>query len=228
VGLGDTVDMTLQSGETRPLTVQVIFEKEDTVGDVIVTQGLHEQSGADQFDLTIYIERADGVDPGAAFTALQGVVDQYPTAELRDRESWIDAQADQLDTFVNLMYGLLMLAVLIAIASISNTLSLSIYERTREIGLVRAVGATRAQTRSTVRWESVLVALIGTVLGIVIGVFFGWAIISALDDEGAVFKVPVAALIVIIVLAIVAGILAAIRPARRAAKLDILRAVATE
>jgi putative ABC transport system permease protein len=230
VGLGDTLDVTFQNGQTKPLTVQVIVDETDALQGAgqVITQSLHEQSGADQFDLAIYIKRAPGVDNQTALAAIASVTDQYPTATLRDRQDYIDHQAAQIDTFVNLMYGLLMLAVLIAVASISNTLSLSIYERTREIGLVRAVGSTRAQTRSTVRWESVLVALIGTVLGIVIGVFFGYSIIAALDDEGAVFKLPVGALIVIIVLAFIAGTVAAIRPARRAAKLDILTAIATQ
>jgi putative ABC transport system permease protein len=229
VGLGDTVDMSFQNGTTKTLTVQGILDETDAVqSGQIVTQSLFDQSGADQFDLAIYIKNAPGVSQEAATPAIAQVTDEYPTATLRSREKYIDHQAGQIDTFVNLMYGLLMLAVLIAVASISNTLSLSIYERTREIGLVRAVGSTRKQTRSTVRWESVLVALIGTVLGIVIGVFFGYSIIAALDDEGAVFKLPIGALIVIIILAFLAGVLAAIRPARRAAKLDILQAIATE
>jgi putative ABC transport system permease protein len=229
LAVGGTLDLTFQSGQTKTLTVQAIVDKTDAVQGAgqIITQSLFDQSGADQFDLAIYIKNAPGVSTAQALTAIEAVTDQYPTATLREREEYIDHQADQINTFVNLMYGLLMLAVLIAIASISNTLSLSIYERTREIGLVRAVGSTRKQTRSTVRWESVLVALIGTVLGIVIGVFFGYAIIAALDDEGAVFKLPIGALIVIIVLAFLAGVLAAVRPARRAARLDILTAIAT-
>ncbi len=230
LAVGGTLEMTFQNAQTKTLTVEAIVDKTDALQSTgqIITQSLHEQSGADQFDLAIYIKYADGVSAPAALAAIKTVTDQYPTATLRDREDFIDHQAAQINTFVNLMYGLLMLAVLIAIASISNTLSLSIYERTREIGLVRAVGATRPQTRSTVRWESVLVALIGTVLGIVIGVFFGYSIIAALDDEGAVFKLPVGALVVIIILAFLAGTLAAVRPARRAARLNILTAIATE
>jgi putative ABC transport system permease protein len=230
LAVGGTLEMTLQNAQTKTLTVQAIVDKTDALQGAgqIITQSLHEQSGTDQFDLAIYIKYADGVSGPTALAAIKTVTDQYPTATLRDREDFIDHQAAQINTFVNLMYGLLMLAVIIAVASISNTLSLSIYERTREIGLVRAVGSTRAQTRSTVRWESVLVALIGTVLGIVIGVFFGYSIIAALDDEGAVFKLPVGALILIIILAFLAGTVAAIRPARRAAKLDILTAIATD
>lgn len=119
------------------------------------------------------------------------------------------------------------LAVVIAIFGIANTLSLSVYERTRELGLLRAVGAFRSQVRSTVRWESVITALLGTAQGIVIGVLLGYAVIVSLRSEGALrFSLPVTTLIAVVVLAIAAGVIAAIRPARRAAKLNILQALA--
>jgi putative ABC transport system permease protein len=112
---------------------------------------------------------------------------------------------------------------------IANTLALSIAERHREVGLLRAVGTTRPQLRSTIRWEAVIIALQGTLLGLVIGVFFGWALVSALHDQGVtLFQVPVLSLLVVVVLAALAGALAAIPPSRRAAKLDVLRAVVTE
>ena len=127
------------------------------------------------------------------------------------------------------MYGLLGLAVLIALFSIANTMALSIHERTHEIGLLRAVGMTRRQTRATVRWESVLVTLLGTGLGMVIGVFFGWSISVALRHDGlGNFRIPVPSLAVVMALAVLGGIAAAARPARRAARLDVLRAIGSE
>jgi putative ABC transport system permease protein len=123
----------------------------------------------------------------------------------------------------------LLFAVLIALIGIANTLALSIYERTREIGLLRAVGMSRRQIRSTVRWESVIIALFGTLLGIVIGLFFGWSVVTALHKQGiTTFDPAIKQLVIIVLFAAVSGIVAAILPARRAAKLDVLRAVSTE
>ncbi|MDQ1444859.1 MAG: putative transport system permease protein, partial [Acidimicrobiaceae bacterium] len=123
-------------------------------------------------------------------------------------------------------YALLLLAVLIAVIGIANTLALSIHERTRELGLLRAVGMTRSQLRSTVRWESVIIALFGTVLGLVVGTFFGWSMVKALSEEGfSRFAIPVGSLATVVVLAALAGVLAAVFPARRSAKLDVLRAI---
>ena len=144
------------------------------------------------------------------------------------RRAYIDEQASRINQFVNLIYGLLALAILIAVFGIANTLSLSVYERTRELGLLRAVGAYRSQIRASVRWESVITALLGAVQGIVVGVLLGYAIIVALHDQGLRrFTLPIVPLIVLVLLAIAAGVVASIRPARRAARLDILRAIAT-
>jgi putative ABC transport system permease protein len=128
-----------------------------------------------------------------------------------------------------LVYVLLLFAVLIALVGIANTLALSIHERTREIGLLRAVGMSRRQIRSTVRWESVIIALFGTLLGIVIGLFFGWSVVTALHKQGiTTFDPAIPQLVIIVLFAAVSGTVAAILPARRAAKLDVLRAVSTE
>jgi putative ABC transport system permease protein len=124
---------------------------------------------------------------------------------------------------------MLALAIIIALIGIGNTLALSIVERTRELGVLRAVGMTRKQLRSTIRWESVIIAVQGALLGLLIGVFFGWALVTAMADEGLnTFTVPVVSLVVVVVLAALAGVVAAVMPARRAARLDVLRAIVTE
>jgi putative ABC transport system permease protein len=108
-------------------------------------------------------------------------------------------------------------------------MALSVHERTHEIGLLRAVGMDRSQTRSAIRWEALLIALVGTLSGVVIGVFFGWALSVTLRGEGLMaFSFPVVSIVVITVLAVIGGVLAATRPARRAARLDVLRAITTE
>jgi putative ABC transport system permease protein len=124
---------------------------------------------------------------------------------------------------------MLALAIIIALIGIGNTLALSIVERTRELGVLRAVGMTRKQLRSTIRWEAVIIAVQGALLGLLIGVFFGWALVTAMADEGLnTFTVPVVSLVVVVVLAALAGVVAAVMPARRAARLDVLRAIVTE
>ncbi len=190
---------------------------------------MYAESGADQFDFSVFIKKKPGVSDDAARAAITTVTQAYPNAKVQSRAEYIDEQAQQVDMIVNLIYGLLFLAVLIAAFGIANTLSLSVYERTRELGLIRAVGATRRQVRATVRWESVITALLGAVQGIIIGILLGYAVILALSDQGlGSFTLPVGRLIFILVIAFVIGVLAAIRPARRAAKLDVLRAVTIE
>jgi putative ABC transport system permease protein len=130
---------------------------------------------------------------------------------------------------LGLIYVMLGLAIVIALMGIANALSLAIHERTRELGLLRAVGTTRRQVRSMIRWESVLVAVLGAVGGVAVGVFLGWALVQAADSAGIVqsFAVPTGQLAVVVAVGALAGALAAIRPARRAARLDVLDAIAT-
>jgi putative ABC transport system permease protein len=129
-----------------------------------------------------------------------------------------------------LIYVLLLLAIIIALIGIVNTLALSIFERTRELGLMRAVGMSRRQMRTAVRYEAVIIALLGTLLGLVLGLGFGIALVTALTEESASsgLTIPVGQLIVVIVLAVIAGIISAILPARRASQLNILQAIQTE
>jgi putative ABC transport system permease protein len=160
--------------------------------------------------------------------AVKQVAQAYPGVKVLDRAEFKAEQTKPFDQLLTLVYALLGLAILIALLGIANTLALSIVERTRELGLLRAVGMTRSQLRATIRWESVIIALQGTVLGLLIGLFFGWALVTALSDEGiSVFRIPYASLAVVVVLAAVAGVAAAILPSRRAAKLEVLRAVVT-
>jgi putative ABC transport system permease protein len=152
-----------------------------------------------------------------------------PGAEVQDQAQFREAQEASIDGVLNLMLGLLALAILIALLGITNTLALAVIERTREIGLLRAVGMERRQTRRMVLWESVIVAAFGAVLGIAVGTFLGWAVVQALADEGVRSMVlPGAQLLTYAVFAIIAGVVAAAFPAWRASRLDVLRAVTVE
>ena len=164
-----------------------------------------------------------------ARAALSPLVKPYPNAQLLDRSQYIGSLEAQIDQFVNLIYAMLFLAVIISAIGILNTLALSVFERTRELGLLRAVGMTRAQLRGAIRWEAVIIALLGTALGIIVGLFFGWAIFMALRDRGLnTFAIAPAQLLVVVAIASVLGVLAGAWPAYRAARLDVLEAIGAE
>src|SRR5690606_9728160 len=137
--LGDRLVFHFLDGSARALTVQGTFTKDELAGTFVVTHGLHESTGADQYDFSVYVTTAPGVGDAAARAAMAPIVDEYGNADLRSNAEYIDDQASQIDPIVNLMYALLALAVGIALFSIANAMSLSVYERTHEIGLLRAV-----------------------------------------------------------------------------------------
>ena len=154
--------------------------------------------------------------------------DRYPTVETLNQEEVKEKQEEQIAQLVSFFYVLLAMAIVISLLGIVTTLVLSIHERTRELGLLRAVGMSRRQVRTMIRYEAVITALIGAVLGMVLGIVFAALMSAPLADEGFVLAYPVGVLITLLVLAALAGVLAAVWPARRAAKLDVLRAVAYE
>jgi putative ABC transport system permease protein len=160
---------------------------------------------------------------------MDAALQPFGNVEVEDQAEFRKSQEQVIDQLLGLVTALLLLAIVIALVGIVNTLALSIFERTREIGLLRAVGMTRRQVRGMIRWEAVIIAVFGALLGIVIGIFFGWALVQALQDEGiTAFAIPVSQLVIYLILAGLAGVLAAVWPARRAAKLDVLRAVTVE
>jgi putative ABC transport system permease protein len=224
--LGDTVPVTFTETGAQDLTLVATYTTDDLAGDQLIGFDTYEANVEDQFDFTVFATVADGVDSDTAVAAVEDVAAAYPQAEVQDRTAYKESQTAEIDLILNMVYALLFLAVLIALLGIANTLALSIFERTRELGLLRAVGMTRRQLRATVRYESVIIALLGTFLGLVIGLGFGWALMAALESEGLNrFVVPVGQLATITVIAVIAGIVAAVLPARRASKLDVLDAI---
>jgi putative ABC transport system permease protein len=181
-------------------------------------------------DVVVFVTFAGGVSEQAGQAAVATVTERFGAPDPQTRTEYKDSMGDQIDQMLYVIYGLLGIAVLIAVMSVGNTLALSIHERTRELGLLRAVGQTRRQLRSALRWESVIVAVFGTVGGLALGTFLGWGLMRAMKAEGAfgVFEAPIVPLAVILALAAVAGVLAARRPAKRAARMDVLAAIATD
>jgi putative ABC transport system permease protein len=181
------------------------------------------------YDSEVVVQKAPGTSSAAALAAVRKVAAGYSGTSVMDQAAFKAELTKPYQQLLMLVYALLALAIVIALLGIGNTLALSIFERTRELGLMRAVGMTRRQLRATIRWESVITALQGTVLGLLVGVFFGWALVLAMHSQGVtVFSLPVASLVIMVVLAGVAGVVAAIPPSRRAARLNILRAIVSE
>jgi len=226
--LGSRLPVQFTTG-TRNFTVQAIYTARDLAGDYVLPIAAAEQNFSQQLDFQVYVRLSQGVSAAAGRAAIQSVLADYPTAKLQDRTEYKAARTSQIDQILNLVYGLLALALFIALVGIANTLALSIHERTRELGLLRAVGMTRPQVRTTVRYEAVIMALFGTVQGLIVGVLLGWAIVAALHSQGVtVLSVPVLRLLIIAAVAAGAAVFAAIPPGRRASRLDVLAALATE
>jgi len=176
-----------------------------------------------------YVVRTPGADAAAVRAGISKVVADLPTVTLKDQAEFAAEQRAPIDQMLALIYALLGLAVVIAVLGIVNTLALSVIERTREVGLLRAVGLSRRQLRTMVRLESIIIALLGAVLGVGLGLVFGVALQRSQSDSGIeVLSVPYVQLLVFVVLAALVGVLAAVWPARRAARLDVLRAITTD
>ena len=229
LSLGDRVPVDFTATGPQEMTVAMIYSDNAAAGDWLLGIDAFAANFPDQKDVQVFMKKAAGASADDALAAVEGVAADYPGVDVLDQTEYKAEQMGFVDQMLGLVYALLALAVIIALLGIGNTLALSIVERTRELGVLRAVGMTRAQLRSTIRWESVIIAVQGALLGLVIGVFFGWALVTALRDEGLnTFTVPVLSLVVVVVLAALAGVVAAVMPARRAAKLDVLKAVVSE
>ena len=226
--VGDTLEVSLVTGP-RTLTVVGTYDNRQLLGDYVVDTALANEATPNSFDIQVWVALEPGVTPADVEAGVASVAAPWPNAEVQDLTEFKEAQGAQFNQLLALVYALLGLAIVIALVGIANTLALSVYERTRELGLMRAVGMSRAQLRATIRWESVLIAIFGAVLGVAIGVVFGWAMITALASEGlGELAIPVVTLAIVVVLAGIAGVVAALLPARRAARLDVLAAITSE
>ncbi|MFO7592212.1 MAG: FtsX-like permease family protein [Acidimicrobiia bacterium] len=230
--VGDEIQMQFPQG-FQLIRVAGIYEQADFTGgfpvDWIVSWPAYVQGfGADDQDSLVYVKASGSV--GAARASVQEVVaEDFPNVEVFSRDAYRSDQEAAIDRFLAVTVALLLLSELIAVLGIVNTLALSVFERTHEIGLLRAVGMSRRQTRRMIRSESVVVALVGGVVGTALGVFWGWVFTAALESQGVTeLSVPVVQLVVFLALSMLAGVVAAILPAWRASRLDVLGAIATE
>lgn len=229
--VGDTVEVAYASGRPQQATVAGIYGDATFAGNYLMDLDTFNRRypAANALDLFVFATAADGVDPEAARTRVEAALADYPQVELESRDEFNQTQQAQLDQLLLAVNGLLALALFIALLGIANTLALSVVERTHEIGLLRAVGQSRRQTRRMVLLEALIVSGFGALLGLAIGLVFGIGAVSAMPASIITrIAVPTGSLVVVLVLAAVFGILAGLLPARRAARLDVLEAISVE
>ncbi|MFE6619980.1 ABC transporter permease [Streptomyces sp. NPDC057740] len=228
---GDQARLTFTDGRTETFTVRAVYGRSELAGDYVITREAWAPHRTQDADTLLAVSFKDGVNTDTGKAAVEKVAARYGNPEVQTRDEYARSSAGGIDMMLTLVYALLALAVLIALLGIANTLTLAVHERTRELGLLRAVGQTRPQLRAMVRWESVLVAAFGTVGGLALGAFLGWVLVKASDgasDSAFAFAIPPLQLLVVALVGVTAGALAGLRPARRAARLDVLRAIAAE
>jgi putative ABC transport system permease protein len=228
--VGDDFAMLFAATGEQDLKIGGLFDNKALVQtDYLVSMPTYETHFPEKVDLQVFVKVADGVAVTRARNAIEGVLEDYPALELEDQTETKEKQAQQVDQLLNIVTAMLGMALFIALFGITNTLALSVFERTRELGLLRAVGMARRQTRRMIRWEAVIIAIIGAVIGLGIGIFFGWALVTSLESEGITeLTIPYSQLLIYVGLAAVAGVVAAFFPARRAARLNVLDAISTE
>ncbi len=227
--VGSTIDVVYQNGTEAMLTVAGIYG-DATFGNWLIGLDTFESvSDSQARDFFVIAKLADGVDAEQGDTAVVAAMEEFPQANVQTNAEFRQQQEDQINQLLLVITMLLAFAIAIAVLGISITLALGVFERTREIGLLRAVGMNRRQTRRSVRWEAVIVSTFGAVVGIVLGTFLGIALSLAVPDD-FVSKLAFSPFTIVLILggAVVAGLLAAIYPARKAANMDVLEAIATE
>jgi putative ABC transport system permease protein len=228
--IGDTIRVLTPAGRRHTFeVVGKVKDRTDFLGSFIVTQDALARYWREQRDNYVIAKYAPGANAEVTEGKVKAVVTKrFPSAEALNQQQLKKNQEDQINQLLGLIYALLSLAIIVSIFGIVNTLALSIHERTRELGMLRAIGMSRRQVRRVIRYEAVITALIGAILGMILGVLFAALISRPLADEGFELAYPIGTLILLLVLAALAGVLAAIGPARRASKLDVLDALAYE
>lgn len=228
--VGDVVTLTFQNGEQRDVPVAGIYRDSALAGNWVISQELVDSViTAEQVDFLVAVKVADGVSDEDAEAAMNRVLEQFPQAKLDTAEQWKKDSAAQIDQLLVIITVLLAFAIVIAVLGISITLGLAVFERTREIGLMRAVGMTRRQTRRMVRWEAVIVSTFGALLGIVLGTLIGVALALAVPDS-VIDRVAIdpMTIVIIVVGAVLAGLVAALYPSQKASNMDVLEAISAE
>ncbi len=226
--VGSKVPVEFSLTGKKSLTVQGIFAKNPIAGDYLIGLNTYDANFRNRLDQVVAIKAAGGANLGQVRADLTKALKSYPTLKLQDQTEFKADQKRQINQVLAFVLALLVLSLLIAWLGIVNTLALSVFERTREIGLLRAVGMATRQVRRMIRLEAVVIALFGALLGVALGIGYGAALVQALHSQGIdTTSFPVGQLIGYLVVGVVAGVTAALWPARRASRLDVLQAIST-
>ena len=228
VRAGDTITVTTQSSRKARLTVLGFYRDQMAFTGMITSLDAFKALKLPTASVLTMVRTRDGANIGATQDAVEKALSAFPTQKVMTKGEYLDTINKQVDQILMMFYGLLAMSVLISVFGIINTLVLSVHERTREIGMLRAIGATRRQLRQMVRYESIITAVIGGVLGTAVGIAMAYVIITQLGGDGLAFGLPWMQLGVFLVLAVVVGVIAAVLPARRAAGTRILEAIQYE
>jgi putative ABC transport system permease protein len=227
--LGDEVTMKFARTGNQQLRIVGTYEPNQLLNDYAASLATYDANVAQVVDSIVFLKVAPGVPLSQARRVVEQELKDFPGIQANDQEQFKQQELSFIDQLLGLVVGLLILSLVISVFGIVNTLGLSIYERVREIGLLRAVGMSRRQVRRMVRVEAVIIAVLGAILGLAIGMLFGWAMQQALADVGFErFAIPTGQLIGMLIAAALLGVVAAIWPARRAARLNVLDAIAYE
>ncbi|NCZ87653.1 MAG: FtsX-like permease family protein [Actinobacteria bacterium] len=227
--VGTRLQVIRIDGAVIDAEVRGLVSGETSFANYVASREMFADAPTPIFDSFVYIKAAQGAALDEVEARIAAISSDAGIGTLQSKEGFIDAQAAQVNQVLGLIYGLLGLSIIIAIVGIVITLLLSVFERRREIGLLRAVGMTRAQVRTTVRWESVITSLLGAVTGVVLGIVMGVVVVAALadDGDGITFRLPVTGTLVIVVISFILGVVAAIYPAWRATKVNVVEAIST-
>ena len=225
---GDTFRVTGTTGEVVTLRALAVYRDPLLFAGITVDRRVYSRLSTQRDPVIVLADIGQGADRDQVQEAIKQAVRSYPVARVESNSEYLETFEDQLGQIVSLLYALLGMSVIISLFGIANSLFLTIHERTRELGLLRAIGSTKRQVNGMVTGESVITAVIGGLLGTAIGVFFAFLVTQALDDLGLGFSLPVGQLVFFLAVSVVAGIVGAIAPARRAARLSVLDALRTE
>jgi ABC-type antimicrobial peptide transport system permease subunit len=233
--IGDTINPTFRNGKRAKLTIVALYGEAEGLGNLyylIDNKATLSKYTEVEAPSILYVRTSATTKSQRAALQKAGdkALEAYPAAEFQTKTKYVDGQVGQLQQFLNIVNALLGLAIIIAILGIANTLRLSVLERTREIGLLRAVGMSRAQLKSSIRWEAIVVATFGAVVGVLLGTGYGSALVRVLANDTPILKltVPAVSLVPLSLLASIVGLYAARKPANDTARMNILRAIATE
>src|SRR5581483_6517494 len=224
--VGDRAPLTTETGLRTTVTVRGIYRDQALLRGFAISRSAFDGLFHQQRLQEVFVKLAPDADRSAATSALQQALTSFPGVVARSEKQLEDEVGGRVNSILVLFYALLAMSVLVSLLGIVNTLTLSVHERTRELGVLRAIGMTARQARALIRDESVITAAMGTSVGVIVGMFLAWVVTRALSDEGLVFVLPWAQVLAVVAVGLMAGVIAAVPPARRAARLDVLGAIA--